>query len=326
MPSSDTNTKDEMESITISYSGVPSDMERNIQIEEAIPSVTASAWQKCCRCSLAILYVCVMVGFIFLSVIIETSSSTQLATGISVLSIIIAVLLFCFPIALSIRGCYRKNPTHTTRSFALILGMWSAATAGSWTGLYPLITMSGKPQALLCGVPLSLLTCVILIRQRKKLLANNMLVRFYSFEFAIAFLPIPGGLVFFVALFSTEQNQETIGIADLSLFITTTFWQFLFLTTSTMTYFNMLLWFQMDYLIALLPTIFLWPFLLRFFFGVSVRSIDWLLATHGENKIVRILSPDNFDSVNDTDDDLEKDDSDDGTVETEIEAETVCTI
>jgi len=290
-----------------------------LQIDKNIrpnPVTVSSASQKCCRCLLAILYFCVMIGFIFLSAVIRTRSSTKLALAISIVSAIIVVLLICAPVAYLIRQCYRKDSTQTTRGFTLILGMWSAAGLGSFAGLYPLITMFGQPQALLLGVPLSLLACFIAACQRKKLLALDMLPQFYSIEFAIALLfKIP----FFIILFFSNENQETVRTADLGLFIATTFWQFLFLTTSTMTFLNILP--PPSFAFALLA-ILIGPFFLRYFFTAFVSLVDWLVVAHGENKIVRMLVPHHFDSINNTEDDLKQVNSNDGN-ETDTDL-TIC--
>jgi len=202
-----------------------------------------------------------------------------------------------------IRGCYRKDPTQTIRGFSIVLGMWAAAIAGSLGGIYSYIAILGigQPWALVFGVSSSLLTCLLLACRRKTLRIQNMLHRFYSTQLAVTLMvvnPIPFGII----LFFDEEQQETVRTAELDLFIGTIFWQFLFLTTSTMTWFN-LVGLGLGLFLTCLATIIVWPFLLNFIYKKSASFVDWLVVTHGQQHLilVRMLVP-NFEIINDTKD------------------------
>jgi len=248
-----------------------------------------------------------MIGFLLLGVSIMCGTlgnglTPQAASIVGVVLIGIAALLLCLPFAVMIRRCYRKDPTQTIRGFSIVLGMWAAAIAGSFVGIYPNLRLGiGQPWALVFGVSSSLLTCFILACRRKTLLIQNMLHRFYRTQLAVTCMvvnPMPLGVIIFFA----EEQQETVRTAELDLFIETILWQFLFLTTSTMTWFN-LVGLGLGLFLACLATIIVWPFLLHYIYKKSASFVDWLVVTHGQQHLlmVRMLVP-NFEISNDTKD------------------------
>merc|ERR1719491_856150 len=100
------------------------------------------------------------------------------------------------------RRCYRKDPTQAIRRFSIVLGMWAAAIAGSFVGIYPILRLGiGHPWALVFGVSSSLLTCFILACRRKTLLIQNMLHQFYVMQLRVALIivaPIGIGVILFI--------------------------------------------------------------------------------------------------------------------------------
>jgi len=225
------------------------------------------------------------------------------ANMVGVLLISIGVLLFCLPFAIMIRDCYREDPTQAIRGFYIILGMWAAGIVGSFIGIYPYIAILrlGQPCALVVGVPLSLLACFILGCRRKALLIQNMLHEFYSMQVAVTIMVV-NFIPFGIILFFNEERQETVRTAPLGLFIWTVFWQFLFLTTATMTWINLIILSGVYSAWALVP-LFLWPFLLYRLDKISASFVDWLVVTHGQQHLIMVgmLIP-RFEIVNDTED------------------------
>jgi len=309
--SSDPNTDVEIDAKASSFCITSTDIEHDLQDEDAITSDPAirSTRQKCFSCFSCILYFIAMIGFLLLGVSIMCGTlgnglNPQAASILGVLLIVIAALLLCLPFAVMIRGCYRKDPTQTVRGFSIVLGMWAAAIAGSFVGIYPNLRLGvGQPWALVFGVSSSLLTCFILACRRKTLLIQNMLHRFYDMQIVTLLVaPIPFGII----MFFDEEHQETVRTAELDLFIGTVFWQFLFLTTSTMTWYNLVglgLGLGIGYDFAFLATIIVWPFLLYHIYKISASFVDWLVVTHGQQHLimVRTLVP-NFEIINDTKD------------------------
>lgn len=267
-----------------------------------------STRQRCVRCFFGILYLITMIGSLLLGVNImcgtlEIGLNPQAASIGGVVLIVIAALLLCLPFAVLIRRCYRKDPTQTIRGFSIVLGMWTAAIAGSFVGIYPYIAILGlsQPWAIVFGGSSSLLTCLLLACRLKTLRIQNMLHRFYRTQLAVAIL-VPNPIPFGILLFFAEEQQETVRTAELDLFIGTIFWQFLFLTTSTMTWFN-LVGLGLGLFLACLATIVVWPFLLHYIYKKSASFVDWLVVTHGQQHLlmVRMLVP-NFEIINDTKD------------------------
>jgi len=305
--SSDPNTDVEIDAKASSFCITSTDIEHDLQDEDAITSdpTIRSTRQKCFRCFSSILYVIAMIGFLLLGVGIMCGTlgfelNPQAASILGVLLIVIAALLLCLPFAVMIRSCYRKDPTQTVRGFSIVLGMWAAAIAGSFVGIYPNLRLGiGQPWALVFGVPSSLLTCLILACRRKTLLIQNMLDRFYGAQLAVTLMVLSP--VFGIMLL----ERETVRTAELDLFIGTIFWQFLFLTTSTMTWFNLvgLELLGLGLFLACLATIIVWPFLLHHIYKKSASFVDWLVVTHGQQHLimVRMLVP-NFEIINDTKD------------------------
>jgi hypothetical protein len=325
----DPNTDAEIDDETTTCSITSTDIEDNLQVEKIITSVPAirSTRQKLLRYFLGMLYIVAMAGFIFLGVGINMCGTgnisrtaplctlinglnPQAASILGVLLIVIAALLFCLPFAVLIRGCYRKNPTQTIRGISIVLGMWVAAIVGSFVGIYPYIAQLGigQPYALLLGVSVSLLACFILACRRKTLLIQNMLQRFDATQLAVTIIvmnPLPFGVI----VFFSEKQQETVRTASLALFIWTVFWQFLFFTTATMTWWNLLTLIDVDdssanlAMFLFLATFFLWPFLLHRLYKKSGSFVDWLVVTHGQQHqiMVRMLVP-TFEIIDDTED------------------------
>jgi len=279
------------------------------QDEDAITSDPAirSTRQKCVSCFFGILYIIAMCGSLIVGVGIMCGTlgnglNPQAASQVGEELIVIAALLLCLPFAVLIRSCYRKDPTQTIRGFSIVLGMWAAAIAGSFVGIYPNIRLGfDQPWALVFGIPSSLLTCLLLACRLKTLRIQNMLHRFYRTQLAVTCMvvnPMPFG----VLLFFAEEQQETVRTAELDIFIGTIFLQFLFLTTSTMTWFN-LVGLGLGLFLACLATIIVWPFLLHYIYKKSVSFVHWLVVTHGQQHLlmVRMLVP-NFEIINDTKD------------------------
>jgi len=308
--SSDLNADAEIDDETTSCSPTSTDIEHNLQVENTITSDPAirSTRQKCFSFFLCLLYLIAMIGSLYVGVIIICGTpgnglNPLAANMLGVLLISIGVLLFCLPFAVMIRGCYRKDPTQTIKGFSIVLCMWAAGIVGSFLGIYTYLAILrlGQPCALLSGVPLSLLACFILGCRRKALLIQNMLHEFYWMLVAVTVIvvnPIPFGII----LFFNEKTQETVRTAPLVLFIWTVFWQFLFLTTATMTWINLIILSGVNSAWALVP-LFLWPFLLYRLDKISASFVDWLVVTHGQqHPIMVVMLVPRFEIVNDTED------------------------
>jgi len=308
--SNDPNNDVEIDAKASSCRTTSTDIEHDLQDEDAITSDPAirSTRQKCFSFFFGILYIIAMCGLLIVGVGIMCGTlgkglNPQAASIVGVVLIGIAALLLCLPFAVLIRGCYRKDPTQTIRGFSIVLGMWAAAIAGSFVGIYPNVRLGfGQPWAFVFGGSSSLLTCYLLACRLKTLRIQNMLHRFYWTQLAVTCMvvnPIPFGII----LFFNEEQQETVRTAELDLFIETTLWQFLFLTTSTMTWFN-LVGLGLGLFLACLATIIVWPFLLYQIYKKSASFVDWLVVvTHGQQHLlmVRMLVP-NFEIINDTKD------------------------
>jgi len=122
-----------------------------------------------------------------------------------------------------------------------------------------------------------------------------------------ALLVIAALVLFLLSLlyFFSNEAQETLRVADLGLFIRTTFWQVVFISMSMTTSVNILVSVNMEPGIGIPLTLILLPSLVISFLRGSVSLLDWLVTTHGEHQIVRMLVPSSFDS-SDTDEGLEK--------------------
>jgi len=323
--SSDPNTDAEIDAKDMSCCTTSTDIDHNNNLQDEDTIITPdpairSTRQKCFVGLLStILYITIAPGSLLLGVCMMSGSvcniygqlgnglNPQAANIVGLLLIGIAAFLLCLPFAIMIIGCCRRNPTQTIRGFSIVLGMWAAAITGSFVGIYSCIALLGLgfgqlPWALLFGVPSSLLTCLLLACRRKTLLIQNMLHRLDAMQLAVLLLVV--GPPFGIILFFSEEEQDTVRTAELDLFIGTIFWQFLFLTTSTMTWFNLWGWIQIDFFLACLATITVWPFLMHWLYQKSVSFVDWLVVTHGQyHPMVRLLVP-NLEIVNGTEEDV----------------------
>jgi len=316
--SSDPNADVEIDAKASSFCITTTDIEHDLQDQDAItPDPATSCFPDHARrsmyCYLCIIAMCVL---LFMGVGIKCSTS-EYEFCTSEESVLLVVLWFVFMALLICLPFYQKDPTQTIREFSIVVGMWAAAIAGSFVGIYSYILLLGigKPWALVFGVSSSLLTCFIVACRRKRLFIENMLHRFYLTQIAVALIipmlhmfydmqlivalmvaPIPIGVFFFI----TEEGQETVRTAELDLFIVSVFWQFLYLTTSTMTWVS-LVGLGLGYDNAPLATIIVWPFLLYQIYKKSASFVDWLIATHGQQHLIRMLVP-NYEIINDTED------------------------
>lgn len=307
--SSDPNTEAEIDAKATSCYITLTDIERNLQVENTItpddPAIQSTR-QKCCQYFLFVLYIVAMLGFFTLALCLMngTTGNGLNPKSANILSLslpVITALLLYLSIALMIRRWYRQNPTQTIRGYSIVLGMWVAAIVGCFIGLYSsyiAILSIGQPLSLLLGVPSSLLACFILACRRKTLLIQNMPPWFDPIQLEIARIVAP---FFFLILFFSENTQPTVRIVESDLFIGTVLWQFLFLTTSTMTWLNLLTSIKIDLFLACLATILLWPFLMHHLYQKSVSFVDWLVVTRGQHQMVRMLVP-NFEIINHTED------------------------
>jgi len=219
-----------------------------------------------------ILYIIAMIGSLLLGVTLVggtsgDGSNPQTASTLGLLFLVIGALLLCLPIAVMIRVVLivigallmclpcRMPLLQIAYIGSLLLGGTLGYHSGtSGDGLNPQAFSNLGLSFLVIGALLTCLPIAVIFRDcyRKD---PTQAIRVFSIVLGMCAAAIAGSFV---------------GI-ELDLFIGTVFWQFLFLTTSTITWFSLV---GLEDEFAFLATIIVWPFLMYQIYKKSASFVD----------------------------------------------------